>query len=195
MIIRQMAVKLAPMAVIIALVSFGYGVAFTALLSGSGISTASTSSAYFYDHPFFLPWWALLGAHDVSALNERLGIEDSLLPVGLLWTYIFFTTILLLNLLIARLVGVHDGPEVVSLRRGIAGQFCPGRPDAKISRCRRYRLQCCGGFGGASAQSCLRGSAASSIPARQPPRASRSLGAQRSSSVSVCTKGEASRSQ
>ena len=100
-IIARMIIVLAPMALIIGVISIGYGAAFSALLSNGDLPSAD-ASPYFLDHPFFLPWWALLGAFDVADINERLSLERSVLPALLVWSYVFFATVLLLNLLIAQ---------------------------------------------------------------------------------------------
>ena len=46
--------------------------------------------------------WAFLGDFDVGSVDEALGRERALLMPILLWAFTFFSTIMLVNLLIAQ---------------------------------------------------------------------------------------------
>ena len=84
---------------LVAFISVGFGIAFTVLMPGTtyGMLTA---------RPFFLPWWGLLGDFDMDAIYDYYAITDYptafVMPV-LMFVYMFVTTVVLVNLLIAQM--------------------------------------------------------------------------------------------
>ena len=84
---------------VVVFISIGFGVAYTILMPGQ---------TYEYNRPFFRPFWGLLGDFDTVSIDEYFPLEqDSVLTrelsMLLTWIYTFFTTILLVNLLIAQM--------------------------------------------------------------------------------------------
>jgi hypothetical protein len=84
--------------------SFGFGVAFAVLLPGASY----TQPAYHVldGSPLWQPFWGLFGDFDLEAMEETTpfsaGDINFAAPV-LLWVYMFLTTIMLINLLIAQM--------------------------------------------------------------------------------------------
>ena len=80
-------------------ISLGFGVAYTILMPGQ---------TFEYDRPFFRPFWGLLGDFDTESIDEYFPLDPTFvisheLTMILTWGYTFFTTILLVNLLIAQM--------------------------------------------------------------------------------------------
>ena len=88
----------------------GFGFCFMVLLPA-----AQSTAPEFLLRPFFITFWGLLGDFDVPALYENFAVSGSfeeditivILPL-LLWLYIFVTTVILVNLLIAQMSSVYE---------------------------------------------------------------------------------------
>jgi len=84
--------------------SFGFGVAFAVLLPGA--SYAQPAYHVLDGSPLWQPFWGLFGDFDLEAMEETTpfsaGDINFAAPV-LLWVYMFLTTIMLINLLIAQM--------------------------------------------------------------------------------------------
>ena len=84
--------------------SFGFGVAFAVILPGAAYS----QPAYHLldGSPLWQPFWGLFGDFDLEAMEETTPFSEMDIrcaaPV-LLWVYMFLTTIMLVNLLIAQM--------------------------------------------------------------------------------------------
>jgi hypothetical protein len=80
--------------------TMGFSLAFTAIMPSS-IKYNSDSR-----WPFFLPIWGLLGELDIESISEYTPPDQwpaEHLSHGLLWTYSFIATVILVNLLIAQM--------------------------------------------------------------------------------------------
>ena len=94
--------------VITAIIAIGAGLTFTILEPGSGLYADPLG------RPFFRPFWGLLGAFDdYEEIAERLPPHGPVEPRAtlypiLLWAYIFFATVVLINLLIAQMSSTYD---------------------------------------------------------------------------------------
>lgn len=84
--------------------SFGFGVAFSVLMPGA---SASDPAYHILDtSPLWQPFWGLFGDFDLEAMEENtpFGAYDiNFAAPVLLWVYMFLTTIMLVNLLIAQM--------------------------------------------------------------------------------------------
>jgi len=85
-------------------ISLGVGVAYTILMPGQ---------TFEYDRPFFRPFWGLLGDFDTDSINDYFPLDPTFmvsheLTMLLTWSYTFFTTILLVNLLIAQMGSTYE---------------------------------------------------------------------------------------
>ena len=84
--------------------SFGFGVAFAVLLPGA---SASDPAYHVLDgSPLWQPFWGLFGDFDLEAMEETTpfsAIDINFAAPVLLWVYMFLTTIMLVNLLIAQM--------------------------------------------------------------------------------------------
>uniref|UniRef100_A0A7S4BVR2 TRPM SLOG domain-containing protein n=1 Tax=Chrysotila carterae TaxID=13221 RepID=A0A7S4BVR2_CHRCT len=85
-------------------ITIGFGVAFTVLLPG--YSSSAQEYGEIYARPFFWPFWGLLGDFDVTEIYEyysTVNQPEATVAVWLLFIYMFITTIVLVNLLIAQM--------------------------------------------------------------------------------------------
>ena len=103
-VIGHMMNDVAFFSIILLFVSFGFGFAFMALSPNA----ASEISPYllFGNAPMWTPFWGIFGSYNKDFHTDEVSSEgDPVSVVGptLLWIYLFITTIILVNLLIAQM--------------------------------------------------------------------------------------------
>lgn len=89
---------------VVVFISVGVGVAYTILMPGQ---------TFGYDRPFWRPFWGLLGEFDVESIDDYFPLSELYtlpheLAMVLTWAYTFYTTILLVNLLIAKMGSTYE---------------------------------------------------------------------------------------
>jgi len=89
--------------------SIGFGLAFTTLMPGKTMTDPP------WLRPFWSPFWAMVGTFDVTDAYEYNppftnynGILPGWLTPPLIWLYVFFVTVVLLNLLIAQMSSTYS---------------------------------------------------------------------------------------
>ena len=80
---------------------YGFGLTFT------GYLPLSTAKPELFQRPWAIPLWAMLGEFDLQGVYDELGYDATVLPI-ILFLSAFFTTIFLVNLLIAQMTSSYE---------------------------------------------------------------------------------------
>ena len=88
--------------------TIGFSLAFTLLTPGKIMAQSDAN------WPFFLTFWGVLGQFDIDDISEYTPPESyfgNQLTHGFLWVYLFWTTVVLVNLLIAQMSSAYTKVE------------------------------------------------------------------------------------
>jgi len=95
-IVFDMVFEALPILIVMVALMIGFGVAYTATLP------RLSTSPHIWERPFWIPLWQMLGGGDIHALYDELSLDQQTVIPLLFIAWQFISTVLLINLLIAR---------------------------------------------------------------------------------------------
>ncbi|KAL1519094.1 hypothetical protein AB1Y20_003361 [Prymnesium parvum] len=101
---RAMVAESATVVVLLFTFILAFGIAFSAL------APSLSFDKEYWRRPIFFGMWALYGEFPIDAIYDALGADNWLnfTAVGLLWIYTLFTTVFLVNLMIAQMTNSYE---------------------------------------------------------------------------------------